>query len=40
MVDAEQIELLGRSKRRAVLVLCLTAVALLVVVVDTKTVHE
>ena len=31
MLDAAQIELLGRSKRRAVLVLCLTAVALLVV---------
>jgi hypothetical protein len=30
-VDAAQIELLGRSKRRAVLVLCLTAVVLLVV---------
>ena len=30
-MDAAQIELLGRSKRRAVLVLCLTAVALLVV---------
>ena len=30
-MDAAQIELLGRSKRRAVVVLCLTAVALLVV---------